>query len=63
MTVTVQALNHPPVAVADSVYVYFNTPKDIDVLANDSDPDGDPLTIASFARPLFGTVALSTTTR
>ncbi|MBS0321949.1 MAG: tandem-95 repeat protein [Proteobacteria bacterium] len=59
VTVTVQALNHPPVAVADSAYVYFNTPKDIDVLANDSDPDGDALTIASFARPLFGTVALS----
>jgi hypothetical protein len=29
----------------------------IPVLANDSDPDGDPLTIVSFTSPVFGTVA------
>lgn len=45
VTVTVRPANRPPVAVDDDVQVPLDTPVVIDVLANDSDPDGDPLTI------------------
>lgn len=38
--------NHPPTAVDDQATTDFSTPVDIDVLANDSDPDGDPLRVA-----------------
>ena len=37
--------NHPPIAVADDGGVLKGYDVDIDVLANDSDPDGDPLTV------------------
>jgi VCBS repeat-containing protein len=39
--------NSPPVAVDDSASTDKNTPIDINVLANDSDPDGDPVSVAS----------------
>src|SRR6202012_3808026 len=39
------AVDHPPVAVADSVSAGFNTPVTIPVLANDTDADGDKLTV------------------
>lgn len=48
--------NHPPVANDDFLFVFFNTPAFADVLANDFDPDGDPLTIVSFTQPAHGTV-------
>ena len=37
--------NAPPIAVDETVSTPFDTPIDVDPLANDSDPDGDPLTI------------------
>lgn len=41
-------VNHPPVAVDDTgVEIERHTTGSIDVLNNDSDPDGDPLTITS----------------
>lgn len=40
--------NRPPIAVSDSVTIKPTTPKVINVLANDSDPDGNPLTITSY---------------
>lgn len=59
VAVTVTA-NNPPKAVADSVTTAHNTPIKIDVLANDSDPDGDPLTVVSVTQPLTGgTVAIN----
>lgn len=39
--------NQPPVAVADTAQVDNDETVTIDVLANDSDPDADPLTLAS----------------
>ncbi|MDR2710397.1 MAG: OmpA family protein [Burkholderiales bacterium] len=48
--------NQPPVAVNDYAIAGFNQPVDIDVLANDYDPDGDKLTITSFTQPHNGTV-------
>jgi Ca2+-binding RTX toxin-like protein len=59
-TVVVELFNRPPVAVDDSVTTPKNTPVIIDVLLNDSDPDGDPLTIVSFTDPANGTVQLIT---
>jgi outer membrane protein OmpA-like peptidoglycan-associated protein len=48
--------NQPPVAVDDYAVAGYNQPVDIDVLANDYDPDGDTLTIVSFTQPRHGTV-------
>jgi hypothetical protein len=44
-TVTVTVTNTPPVAVDDSAATYVNSPIVIPVLANDHDPDGDPIEI------------------
>ena len=47
--------NADPVAVDDFVETVFNSSVVVDVLANDSDPDGDPLTIDSVDDPGNGT--------
>ena len=39
------AENRPPTARADDARTIQGTPVDIDVLANDSDPDGDPIAL------------------
>lgn len=47
--------NMPPIAENDTATVQENsTNNTIDVLANDYDPDGDPLTIDSVTQPLYG---------
>jgi outer membrane protein OmpA-like peptidoglycan-associated protein len=56
VSITVTAINHPPSAQPDLAVAKFNTPVTIAVLANDSDPDGDPLTIVSFTAANFGVV-------
>ena len=56
VTVTVNAVNHPPVAM-DDVYVvsaFFDSAHN--VVQNDSDPDGDALTIVSFTQPDTGKI-------
>ncbi|HEX3476903.1 MAG TPA: Ig-like domain-containing protein [Kofleriaceae bacterium] len=58
VNVTVLPVNDPPVAVADSASLDEDTPATIDVVANDSDVDGDVLTIASVTQPAHGTVAI-----
>ncbi|HET9222414.1 MAG TPA: LamG-like jellyroll fold domain-containing protein, partial [Roseiflexaceae bacterium] len=57
--------NHAPVAINDSYATSQNTPLTVDVghglLANDSDPEGDHLTVASGnTSPAHGTLALAT---
>jgi len=52
------ALGAAPVAVDDSVTMDEDTSVLVDVLANDSDPDGDPLTIDSVTEPEHGTVTI-----
>ncbi len=48
--------NQPPVAVADSAGTALGTPVSINVLANDSDPEGNvPLAIANLTQPASGT--------
>ena len=48
-------VNHAPTAVDDSDSTYQDTDVTIDVLANDSDPDGNPLTVESVTDPPNGT--------
>ena len=59
-TVTVTVENRPPVAGADSATtVAPNSISRIPVLANDSDPDGHTLTVASVATPGNGTATVT----
>jgi subtilisin family serine protease len=56
---TALSCNEPPTSVDDGASVDQGNSVEIDVLANDSDPDGDPLTIESFTDGTDGTVAVS----
>ncbi|MDA1068014.1 MAG: S8 family serine peptidase [Verrucomicrobia bacterium] len=49
--------NHLPVAETDN-YIVSETTAFLDVLANDSDPDGDPLEVISFYRSPYSEVTL-----
>jgi len=55
-TITVTNANNPPVAVDDSDTTPENTPVTIDVLNNDSDIDGDILTVDSVTQGANGSV-------
>ncbi len=50
--------NEKPIANDDSAVTHAKTAVTIDVLANDSDPDGDDLSITSFTQGENGTVEL-----
>jgi VCBS repeat-containing protein len=56
VSILVRPISDPPNAVDDSVTTREDTPLPIAVLANDSDPDGDALTISGAAQPAHGTV-------
>ncbi|UCG15470.1 MAG: tandem-95 repeat protein [Phycisphaerales bacterium] len=57
VTVTVNSQNDPPLAGDDSVSTTEDTPVTTgDVLANDTDPDGDLLAVDSFTQPSHGDV-------
>jgi len=61
-TVTIQAINHAPVAIAD---IYTNSQNSAllvsvpGLLANDSDPDGDPIFAVIVAPPTNGLVTVN----
>ena len=57
-TVTV-TVNNPPVAVDDALLIQLDVQTDILVLANDSDPDSDPLEIVSVDDPFNGTAVIN----
>ena len=59
VTVTVEPANQPPEANDVEASTQRTQAVDIDVLANDSDPDGDPLTITEFSQPTNGSVTQS----
>jgi cysteine-rich repeat protein len=64
VTVAVGGINDAPVAVADAVTASEDTALVIpaaDLLANDTDVDGQTLTITAVAEPVGGTVALDGT--
>ncbi|RMH87298.1 MAG: tandem-95 repeat protein, partial [Actinomyces sp.] len=59
VTVTITPVGDPPVAVDDEATTDEDTPVVIDVLADDSDPDGDPLTIGEVDPPEHGTATVT----
>jgi hypothetical protein len=59
VTVTVTNVNNPPVASDDSATTPQDTPVTIDVLSNDSDIDGDTLTVDSVTQGTSGSVTNS----
>jgi gliding motility-associated-like protein len=56
--ISVVNVNRRPVAVDDHVDLTTVSPVSIDVLDNDYDPDGDPLTIVSVTNPSKGSVKI-----
>ena len=54
--ITVSQSNDPPLAVDDTATTPENTAVTIDVLNNDSDPDGDTLTVDSVTQGTHGSV-------
>jgi VCBS repeat-containing protein len=65
VTITVNPLNDPPVAVADMYTTPAGSVLEVlaatGVLANDSDPDGDTLIAGVTNQPIYGTVLMGAT--
>ena len=59
VTITVNPVNDAPVANNDAATTNKDTPVDIDVLANDTDADGDSLSINSVIQPANGSVVVN----
>ncbi len=59
MSVTVTPTNDGPVAVADAATTAEDTAVSIAVLTNDSDLDGDTLTVSAATTPAHGTAAVN----
>jgi len=59
VAISVNPVNDPPVATDDAAVTNEDTPVVISVLANDSDPDDDALTIAGATAPAHGAVVFS----
>ena len=51
-------INRPPTAIGDAYTIDCNAPVTFNVLANDTDPDGDVLTITSVSTPGKGSAAI-----
>lgn len=58
VTVTVAAVNDAPVAATDTGTGDEDTDITVNVVQNDTDPDGDALTVSSFSNGANGSVAL-----
>ncbi|MGE2732340.1 Ig-like domain-containing protein [Mycolicibacterium vaccae] len=52
-------VNRAPLAADDDASTKVNTPIQINVLANDADPDGDNLTLTALSTPAHGTVSFN----
>jgi hypothetical protein len=59
ITVNPVAGNAPPQAVDDAAVTTVDTPVVIAVLANDTDADGNPLTVTNLSQPPSGTAVLN----
>ena len=59
VTVTVRPVDDPPGAADDTAETDEDTPVVIDVLANDTDPDGDPLTVTEVSAPEHGAARIT----
>lgn len=58
VTITVPSPSQPPVAVNDTATTTLNQSVLIDVLANDSDPENDPITLATAGQPSHGSTQI-----
>ena len=59
ITINTKSYNYPPVAVDDEVTAIMNQVLVYNVLSNDSDPEGDNLTISAVGTAQNGTVSFS----
>lgn len=59
VTITVTSMNDSPVANDDTATTLSGVPVTIDVLANDTDADGDSLTVTGVTQPPNGTVQVN----
>ena len=59
VTVEVTNANEGPAAVADTAATNEDEPVTVDVLANDTDPDGDALRVESVSQPAHGTARIA----
>jgi hypothetical protein len=59
VTVTVTPLPDPPVANDDAAATPEQTPVTIGVMANDLDPDGDPISVTGVTTPANGAAAVN----
>jgi len=59
VTITVAPVNDPPTAQDDAASTVEETAVTINVLANDSDPDGDTLAVAALTQPANGSATLN----
>ena len=57
-TATAPPVNRAPKAVTDTALTDFETPVSVDVLSNDTDPDGDTLTLVSVDGAEHGTATV-----
>jgi hypothetical protein len=66
VNITITPVNDPPVANNDSASTLINTPVRVDVLANDTDPDGVgdlvPSSVAVISQPVNGKTIVDPTT-
>src|SRR5439155_5360256 len=58
VTVMVTAVNDAPIAIDDAATTAEDTPVSIAVLGNDTDVDGDRLSVTAVGLPAHGTVAI-----
>ena len=61
VTITVDPVNDPPAAIDDPATTDEDTATRIEVVANDRDVDGDPLTVTDHTQPTNGDVACDET--
>jgi hypothetical protein len=55
LMVRIGGANQPPVAIGDLILIGTKSTKSINVLKNDSDPDGDPIRVLRWRTPTSGT--------
>lgn len=58
VSLTVTSVNDPPIANDDAASTPYQTAIEVPVLVNDTDADGDPLTVASVGPASHGTVTI-----
>lgn len=51
---TIATGNHPPIAIDDTLSTTKNAIGAVNVLVNDSDPDGDAISVTTFTQPTHG---------